>query len=68
MIEFTPSEVRQAAENPDVLRAVANQHDCSGVEAEAIDDVLFAGAIVYHANRAKELRAEADRLDELYGC
>lgn len=68
MIEFNPSELRRAAENPDVLRAVANDHDCSGLEAEAMDDVLFAGAITFHANRAKELRAEADRLDELYGC
>lgn len=68
MIEFTPSEVRRMVDSPDVLRAVANDHDCSGLEADAMDNVLFASAITFHSNRAKELRAEADRLDELYGC
>lgn len=68
MIEFTQSEIRRMSDNPDVLRAVANDHDCSGLEAEAMDDVLFANAITFHSNRAKELRTEADRLDELYGC
>lgn len=68
MIEFTQSEMRRAVDCPDVLRAVANHHDCYGMEAESIDQELFANAITFHANRAKELRAEADRLDELYGC
>lgn len=68
MIEFTPSEVQRMVDNPDVLRAVANHHDCSSVEADAMDSDLFASSIIYHNNRAKELRAEADRLDELYGC
>jgi hypothetical protein len=68
MIEFTPNEVRRMAKNPDVLRAVANDHDYCGLEADACDPVLYAGAIKFHTTRSLELNTEADRLDEQYGC
>jgi len=62
-IEFTPREILRMAENPDVLRALANGHDCWAMEAESMgfDDT-------FHINRAAQLNKEADRLDELYGC
>jgi len=62
-IEFTPREIIKMVDNPDVLRALANQHDWWAMEADSMgfDDT-------FHITRSAQLNKEADRLDELYGC
>lgn len=36
MITFTIGEIEMMKENPDVLRALANEHDCMEAEGEAM--------------------------------
>jgi hypothetical protein len=60
-MELTAFEIKQASQNPDVLRALAHEHDGQETMADAIDD--FEKAASFHARRAAELRAEATRID-----
>lgn len=60
-MKLSAFQINKATKNPDVLRALANDHDCSEVEADAIGG--YEGSVKFHAKRAIELRAEADRID-----
>ncbi|WP_071556473.1 hypothetical protein [Pseudomonas aeruginosa] len=55
------TELGYCAENPDVLRALAYEHDARAAEAEAID---LSGAVNTHEARAAVLRAEAKRIED----
>ncbi|KAJ09081.1 hypothetical protein [Pseudomonas aeruginosa] len=55
------TELGYCAENPDVLRALAYEHDARAAEAEAID---LSGAVSTHETRAAVLRAEAKRIED----
>lgn len=63
LIEFTPREIQRMAKNPDVLRALADEHDYWAIEA---DSMGFDDSI--HILRAAQLNKEAARMDEEYGC
>lgn len=55
------TELGYCAENPDVLRALAYEHDARAAAAEAID---LSGAVNTHEARAAVLRAEAKRIED----
>jgi len=55
---FSDFEIKRMAVNPDVLRAVANEHDCSVCEGESMG-YDCSGNI----KRAKELVKLADEID-----
>ncbi|MFU7257610.1 hypothetical protein ACM742_07695 [Pseudomonas aeruginosa] len=55
------TELGYCAKNPDVLRALAYEHDARAAAAEAID---LSGAVNTHEARAAVLRAEAKRIED----
>ncbi|MCT0738661.1 hypothetical protein N0681_23015 [Pseudomonas aeruginosa] len=55
------TELGYCAENPDVLRALAYEHDARAAATEAID---LSGAVNTHEARAAVLRAEAKRIED----
>lgn len=55
------NESKRAASNPDALRAIANDHEVSALEADAIGEMTEA--VKFHENRRDELRNEADRIE-----
>lgn len=63
MIELalTPRELIECHKIPEILRCLADYHDCKQVEAAAIGD--FELSVKFHADRAGILRAEADQLE-----
>lgn len=63
-IVLTPRELIECHKHPEILRGLADYHDCCAVEAESIGG--FEESITVHENRAKELRAEADRIEAEY--
>lgn len=63
-IELTQHELKEIVKNPAALRALADQHDCWETEADAIGG--FEASAAFHANRAKQLREEADRIESTY--
>lgn len=58
-IEFSQSEIRHMQGNPTVLRALADYHDWNEMHA---DSVGADGSV--DAERAKTLRAEAERIEK----
>lgn len=64
-MKLTEHEIREAHKNPDVLRAIANQHDVSEAEGGAIGPE-FASATEYHRRRAIELRGAANAIEAEY--
>lgn len=57
-IQLTDSEVKAMAQNPDVLRAIADWHDFMQDQADACDMGCHGDE-----RRAAELRAEAERIE-----
>jgi len=58
MFRFTDTEINKMGGNPDVLRALANQHDCSAAQGEAMG---FDCA--HHESRSKELVKLAEKIE-----
>lgn len=61
MIELTPSESKAAVKCPEILRHVADWHDCQATMADAIGE--FDNCVEFHKVRAKVLRDEANKLE-----
>jgi len=59
-LKLTNREYLLCPKLPEVLRALADDHACREVEAEAIEQGLGE----YHKNRRIELQAEADRIQK----
>lgn len=57
---FTESELKRAAKNPDVLRAIANDHMVCSLEADSQDS---KDAVKFHDAREAELIAVAVLLE-----
>lgn len=55
-------EIEAAAECPEILRHLADWHDCKATEADAIGE--FESSVEFHENRANNLRMKADKLEK----
>lgn len=62
MITFSEEEIKAMQENPDVLRALADYHDCQYSEAEAIESGLGLG----NYRRSEELVKAAEEIEAGY--
>jgi len=58
MFKFTPNELLRMAGNPDILRVLANEHDCRVVEGEAMGFDCKE-----NIERAKELVKMAEKIE-----
>lgn len=57
---FTDKEIEEMQKNPDILRALANQHDNTATELDAIE----TGIGLWYDKRRDELIREAERLEK----
>lgn len=62
---FTPEEIAHMERDPEALRSAANYHHARQAEAAAIGDP-YMNAAKLHGERARELDAEAARLQAEY--
>lgn len=58
---LTDAELKKCGKNPDILRALADEHEAHATEAEAVG---LEGCVATHTKRRDELRAEAQRLED----
>ena len=63
-IVLTPRELIECHKHPDILRSLAHHHDCCATAVDAIGD--FKETVALHEARAKELLAEAARIEAGY--
>ncbi|MFZ6767807.1 hypothetical protein ACO0LM_12055 [Undibacterium sp. Di26W] len=61
---LTPGELKACEDSPEVLRVMADWNDFQASHADSIGD--YEECVKYHDARAKELRAEADRIEKEY--
>lgn len=65
-MKFTPDEIAHMERDPDALRAAANFHHAQGAMAGAIGEPETQKCASAHHARARELDAEAARLQAEY--
>lgn len=56
-------EIKWLAASPEALRVAADYHDYQATIADASD---YGECVPHHENRARELRAEAARIEQCY--
>ena len=62
-MQLNEYELQMCPKHPDVLRSLANLHDCKETESDAFG---LTGSANWHKVRAKELREEANRIESEY--
>lgn len=60
-MQLNDFELKKAASNPDVLRALAEEHSCAAAMADAIG--VSELTVSCHLERAIELKMAADKID-----
>ncbi len=61
MIQFSEAEIKAMAECPEILRDLAEHHECQITQADAM-----GFGYSYHEKRKAELKAEADLIEAEY--